>query len=111
MYLCFFYQSTIIILLCWYAVYTSVCTSGKNAREPGCARVLLECAGSVRTCACRVSQALKSLGHNSPIPGHFLVCARRVCRLADDERLAYASAQGSFPLVHSRAELIMLAQK
>ena len=54
--------------------------------------MLLECAGSVRTCACRVSQALKSLGHNSPIPGHFLVCARRVCWLINSLRMRVRKA-------------------
>ena len=54
--------------------------------------MLLECAGSVHTCSCRVSQALKSLGHNSPIPGHFLVCARRVCRLTNDLRMRVRKA-------------------
>ena len=94
-----FYQSTIIILVCWYAVYKNMCTSGKMPVNQGVRRCYLECIGSVHTCACRVSQALKSLGHNSLIPGHFLVCARRVCLLTNN--LEYVGAQGSFPLMHS----------
>ena len=87
---CFFYQVLYLgMLVC--SLYKRV-YKWWNGREPGCARVLLECAGSVRTCACRISQVLKSLGHNSPIPGHFLVCARRVCRLTNDLRMRVRKA-------------------